>query len=47
MELLTALTIGLLGSLHCAGMCGRIALAIPLPKESWLNKLIGAMLYNF
>jgi sulfite exporter TauE/SafE len=47
MELLTALTIGLLGSLHCAGMCGPIAIAIPLPKESWLNKLIGAVLYNF
>lgn len=47
MELITALTIGLIGSLHCAGMCGPIAIAIPLVKESWLKKIGGGVIYNF
>jgi sulfite exporter TauE/SafE len=47
MDLFTALTLGLIGSLHCAGMCGPIAIAIPLAKESWLKKLSGGLLYNF
>lgn len=46
MELLTALTIGLIGSLHCAGMCGPIAIAVPLPEKNWLHKLGGGILYN-
>jgi hypothetical protein len=47
MDLFTALTIGLIGSLHCAGMCGPIAIALPLAKESWLKKISGGLLYNF
>jgi len=47
MDLITALTLGLIGSLHCAGMCGPIAIAIPLAKEGWLKKLSGGLLYNF
>lgn len=47
MDLITALTIGLVGSLHCAGMCGPIAIAIPLARESWLKKISGGLLYNF
>jgi uncharacterized protein len=47
MDLFTALTIGLIGSLHCAGMCGPIAIAIPLAKENWLKKISGGLLYNF
>jgi uncharacterized protein len=46
MDLFTALTIGLIGSLHCAGMCGPIAIAIPLPKENWFGKISGGLLYN-
>ncbi len=46
MELLTALTIGLLGSLHCIGMCGPIALALPVPKSSNLIFFSGRILYN-
>ncbi len=30
---LSALVIGFLGSLHCLGMCGPIALAIPVPRR--------------
>ncbi len=34
---------GFLGSLHCLGMCGPLALAMPLPEN---KKWIGATLYN-
>ncbi len=46
MDLFTALTIGLIGSLHCAGMCGPIAIALPLAKESWPKKAAGGLVYN-
>ena len=46
MEVITALTIGLIGSLHCLGMCGPIAVALPLSKASWSEKIAGALLYN-
>ena len=47
MDLFTAITIGLIGSLHCAGMCGPIAIALPLAKENWLKKISGGLFYNF
>lgn len=34
---------GFLGSLHCIGMCGPLALAVPLPRE---KRLTGLLLYN-
>lgn len=40
------LAIGLLGSLHCIGMCGPIALALPGHGASRVRMLIGRMLYN-
>lgn len=46
MELITALMIGLVGSLHCMGMCGPIAISIPLHKDNWLMKITGGLLYN-
>jgi sulfite exporter TauE/SafE len=46
MELLTALTIGFLGSFHCIGMCGPIALALPVPKSSNIIFFSGRVLYN-
>lgn len=46
MDLITALTIGLIGSLHCIGMCGPIAVAIPLHNQNWLMKISGGLLYN-
>lgn len=46
MEYLSALVVGLVGSLHCAGMCGPIAIAIPLNNHSWWARLSGAFLYN-
>ena len=46
MDLITALTLGLIGSFHCIGMCGPIAIALPLPKENWWYKISGVFLYN-
>lgn len=45
-DLYTAFTIGLVGSLHCIGMCGPIAVALPLGKRKWIQKAGGALLYN-
>ncbi len=44
--LLTALTLGLLGSLHCIGMCGPIALALPVVSNSSYARYKGIALYN-
>jgi len=46
MEYLSALLVGLIGSLHCAGMCGPIAIAIPLDNQNWFTRLTGTLLYN-
>ncbi len=44
-EYWTALMLGLAGSLHCVGMCGPIALALPRPTNP--GALIpGRLLYN-
>jgi sulfite exporter TauE/SafE len=45
--LLAALSLGFLGSFHCVGMCGPIALALPLSKTSKLARLFGGLIYNF
>ena len=42
----TALTIGLVGSLHCIGMCGPIAVALPLGKKGWGYRVFGGITYN-
>jgi len=42
----TALLVGFLGSFHCIGMCGPIALALPLNKNSASSMLTGRLLYN-
>jgi len=46
MFLLAAITLGFLGSFHCVGMCGPIALSIPIKQSSLLNRWFGAFLYN-
>jgi uncharacterized protein len=47
MEIIAALSIGFLGSFHCIGMCGPIALALPIPKSSNINFFLGRIIYNF
>ncbi|HHG85802.1 MAG TPA: sulfite exporter TauE/SafE family protein [Bacteroidetes bacterium] len=42
----TAFIIGLLGSLHCVGMCGPIALALPVRGAKRWAYLWGRVLYN-
>jgi uncharacterized protein len=46
MELWTALLVGLAGSLHCAAMCGPLALAIPVTGRSRLGFIAGRVAYN-
>lgn len=47
MEIFTAFIIGLLGSLHCIGMCGPIALALPTGPAKSIRFYAGRLLYNF
>jgi sulfite exporter TauE/SafE len=44
--LFTAFAIGALGSFHCVGMCGPIALALPLHRDTSSRRIIGSLLYN-
>ena len=46
MFLWTAFTIGLLGSMHCVGMCAPIALSLPYSGHSRFNRWSGILLYN-
>ncbi len=41
-----AITLGLLGSFHCIGMCGPIALALPVHQYTPFKKYTGIILYN-
>jgi len=42
----SAFLIGLFGSFHCIGMCGPIALALPIQNKSTINLISGRLLYN-
>ncbi len=44
--LITALLMGLTGSLHCIGMCGPIALSLPLRGNNFTQKITAGLLYN-
>lgn len=44
--LFVALMIGVVGSFHCVGMCGPLALALPLRNNSFTAKFTGAFIYN-
>jgi len=46
MECWTALVLGLVGSLHCAGMCGPLALALPVTGAAAPSFLLGRLAYN-
>jgi sulfite exporter TauE/SafE len=46
MILWTALLLGLVGSLHCAGMCGPLALALPTSCHSTSGFVAGRLAYN-
>jgi uncharacterized protein len=42
----TAFITGVLGSFHCAGMCGPIAFALPTKKAGDANFYVGRFIYN-
>lgn len=44
--IISAFVLGIVGSFHCVGMCGPIALALPLQANNVAKKIIGALLYN-
>lgn len=46
MDIWTGLVIGFLGSFHCIGMCGPIALAIPVNSENQFMQIFTRVLYN-
>jgi len=46
MYIISAIVLGLMGSFHCVGMCGPIALALPLNNSSWFTRIFGSLLYN-
>ncbi|SDQ24376.1 sulfite exporter TauE/SafE family protein [Flagellimonas zhangzhouensis] len=43
----SALVLGLLGSLHCLGMCGPIAFMLPLDQSNMTKKTIQLSIYHF
>lgn len=45
-EILSAFALGIFGSLHCIGMCGPIAIALPVPNTSNISFVAGRLLYN-
>jgi sulfite exporter TauE/SafE len=46
MFLLAAISLGFLGSFHCIGMCGPIALTIPVKRSSSISIITGSLVYN-
>ena len=46
MEIWTAFILGLAGSLHCAGMCGPLALALPAAGKGPWGFVLGRAAYN-
>lgn len=42
----SALAVGFFGSAHCIGMCGPIAIALPVSNSGTFNFIAGRILYN-
>ena len=42
----TAFIMGIVGNFHCLGMCGPIALAVPIKRDSTATKILSIFLYN-
>jgi uncharacterized protein len=45
--LISALILGLLGSLHCVGMCGPIAFMLPVDRSNSIKKVSQISIYHF
>jgi uncharacterized protein len=46
MLVLAGLSLGFMGSFHCIGMCGPIALALPVKQNSLFNRFLAVLSYN-
>lgn len=46
LSIITGLSIGFLGSFHCIGMCGPIALSLPVRSFGSSDKYLGILYYN-
>lgn len=44
--LISGFTLGLLGSLHCVGMCGPLALALPIQQAQGLKRTVSILIYQ-
>jgi hypothetical protein len=44
---ISGFSIGILGSFHCVGMCGPLALALPIHHLSAFHKSVSILFYNF
>jgi sulfite exporter TauE/SafE len=44
--LVSAISLGLLSSFHCLGMCGPIAFVLPVGERSKSSKILGISIYN-
>lgn len=44
--IISGFILGIVTSFHCVGMCGPIAIALPLQGSSKMQRLIGGLLYN-
>lgn len=42
----SAFIMGLAGSLHCVGMCGPLALSLPVSHNNNLSRIAGGLIYN-
>ena len=42
----SAFVMGLAGSLHCIGMCGPLALSLPVSHNNNLSRISGGLIYN-
>ena len=45
--LLSAIVLGLMGSLHCVGMCGPIAFMLPVDRSNNFKKIFQILMYHF
>jgi sulfite exporter TauE/SafE len=44
--IIAGFTMGIIGSFHCMGMCGPLALSLPISQTNSFNKFLGALVYN-
>lgn len=46
MVIISGFSIGILGSFHCVGMCGPLALTLPINNLSGISKITSILIYN-